>query len=465
MWIYVGGYGAATLLSNVSTGYRFLLPILPYLYLEIAHVAKQQIDKVTNLQNIKATKQQNDKGLAYALRTTHYALRITFFSLLLWHLLATMTIAPHYLTYFNALVGGPDGGHRYLVDSNLDWGQAFKSLRAYLEEQREPGAPEVRLSTYTYADPRLYGIDYEPLPPDAEAPPILPGRFNPAPGLYAISATPLHGVMLIDPDTYSWFRRRQPMARPGNAIFVYRVTAPALRPTWVAQCSQPTPPLSAEIIAEGFRRADLRRVTFDCTQSWLYPDGGASAGWYVLHREVAPEGQPFIQARLAAARRSYVQRSDREAPAFSIYAQPAGSDASRPTLAITRPLDGPLTFLGASLPPAGVLIRPGETVEITTFWEVTRVPTRPLSLMLHLAGPAETNLVGDGLGVPPTEWRVGDVIAQRHTFALPGDAPSGAYTPISGAYWLDTMTRWPVTSARAEADDHIPLPALQVGAE
>jgi len=384
---------------------------------------------------------------------------------LLWRLLATMTIAPHYLTYFNALVGGPDGGHRYLVDSNLDWGQAFKSLRAYLEEQGEQGAPEVRLSTYTYADPRLYGVDYEPLPPDAEAPPILPGRFNPAPGLYAISATPLHGVMLIDPDTYSWFRRRQPMARPGNAIFVYRVTAPALRPTWVAQCSQPTPPLSAEIIAEGFRRADLRRVTFDCTQSWLYPDGGASAGWYVLHREVAPEGQPFIQARLAAARRSYVQRSDREAPAFAIYEQPANLEAPRPAHPITRPLNGPLTFLGANLPPAGVVIRPGETVEITTFWAVTRVPTRPLSLMLHLVGPAQTNLVGDGLGVPTSEWRVGDVIAQRHTFALPGDAPSGAYTPITGAYWLDTMTRWPVTSARAEADDHIPLPALQVGAE
>ena len=45
-------------------------------------------------------------------------------SVLLYH--------PYYLAYFNQLAGGPSGGYRVLVDSNLDWGQDLPGLVRYV---------------------------------------------------------------------------------------------------------------------------------------------------------------------------------------------------------------------------------------------------------------------------------------------------------------------------------------------
>lgn len=39
------------------------------------------------------------------------------------------TIHPHELSFFNALAGGPEGGRRFFVDSNLDWGQDLLRLK------------------------------------------------------------------------------------------------------------------------------------------------------------------------------------------------------------------------------------------------------------------------------------------------------------------------------------------------
>ena len=39
------------------------------------------------------------------------------------------TIHPHELSFFNALAGGPAGGRRFFVDSNLDWGQDLLRLK------------------------------------------------------------------------------------------------------------------------------------------------------------------------------------------------------------------------------------------------------------------------------------------------------------------------------------------------
>jgi len=37
------------------------------------------------------------------------------------------------VAYFNELAGGPAGGFRYLADSNLDWGQALKPLKKWMD--------------------------------------------------------------------------------------------------------------------------------------------------------------------------------------------------------------------------------------------------------------------------------------------------------------------------------------------
>lgn len=438
LWIYLGSYVAATLLSTVSTGYRFLLPVLPFGFMLIAGLFRE--------------------GAAW-LRWGSWA------GLMLLGIAISARMHPDYLTYFNLLAGGPARGHRYLVDSNLDWGQSFKALGAYLDGQ---GVEQVRLSHYTYADPALYGVRYQPIAPSRGASPTLPARFNPAPGVYAIGATTLQGVMVVDPDMYSWFRQRQPVARPGTAIFVYQVQESVPRPTWLAQCTDPVEPLTPETVAEGFGRDDLRLAYFDCTQSWLYPTGGQSPGWYVLHHDTALGGSRFIEERLDGARLSYEQRTDRALPAFVIYEQPvvplgASCPSSRSGFHAgdPLPLDGPLSFLGHTVPEGPV--RPGETVEVETCWKVTALPQRPLSLMLHLVGPGGTPVVvGDGLGVPIEIWQVGDVIVQRHRLDLPSDAPPGDYALYTGAYWLDTLERWPILVKDKPAGDQIILSPVPV---
>ena len=437
LWVYLGGYGAATLLSNVNTGYRFLLPLLPFCFLLIAALIPARITQAT------------------AGRT---ALRITFGALLCCSIAGTLFVHPHYLTYFNFLAGGPENGHRYLVDSNLDWGQSFHALRAYLERQR---IEQINLSYYTYANPALYGIDYHPLPPATDAPPTLARRFDPAPGVYVLGATTQQGVMVVDPDTFDWFRRREPVGRPGTALFVYQVAPHADPPTWLAQCTAPVAPLSKEAIAEGFGRDDLRMLYFDCTAGWLYPQGmdASSWGWYALFRETARSDDPFIQARLAGGRLSYEQRRARVLPPFAIYEQ---VDAPSPHIPSEMEIQvGHLAFLGHEIRSSSP-IQPGQEIDVETWWRVEGTPQRPLSIMLHLIGPGgDPVIVGDGLGVPIEQWRAGDVLVQRHPLLLPGDAPPGEYTPITGVYWLDTMERWTVERG-ATVEESLRLPALTV---
>ena len=43
-------------------------------------------------------------------------------------------IFPHYLPYFNEFIGGPDNGHKYLADSNIDWGQDLKLFDDYIDK-------------------------------------------------------------------------------------------------------------------------------------------------------------------------------------------------------------------------------------------------------------------------------------------------------------------------------------------
>lgn len=58
------------------------------------------------------------------------------------HALASLWVAPDYLGHFNLLAGGPRSGHRWLDDSNVDWGQDLPALARWRAEikRRDPGA-------------------------------------------------------------------------------------------------------------------------------------------------------------------------------------------------------------------------------------------------------------------------------------------------------------------------------------
>jgi hypothetical protein len=138
-------------------------------------------------------------------------------------------IYPHGIAFFNVAAGGPSSGHRYLADSNLDWGQGLGDLELWA---RKNNALPVKLSYFGNDNMFRYFRDYEV---DVIAPPwnaeLAKGitRIRPEPGhYYAISPTLLPGYF-FDPkyrDFYAEFRAMKPVARPGYSIFVYRVDSP-----------------------------------------------------------------------------------------------------------------------------------------------------------------------------------------------------------------------------------------------
>ena len=382
-------YLASTPFSTVNIGYRHLLPVLPFLFILAGRAAR--------------------------VRTPHSVLCIL---LLVWLALGTWRVAPNYLAFFNELAGGPAGGYRYLVDSNLDWGQNLWQLRDWM---RENGVGRVFYAHYSPARPEVYGVSVDFLPPDWRAVPFTP--LDPAPGVYAIGATVLQGVYTPDVNTYAWFRARPPLDRLGYALFLYRVE-PRPAPRWAVLCTDAAPTISPDALRAGLGRPEIRVVFVDCAQTWVSLAPGPP-GVLVM----PPEAGPPPGAALDVPAR----RADGR-PLYSLYRLEMSPTPEHP---LTTTLDGPLDLVGYSV------FRTGGEVELWTFWRVKERPTRLLSLMGHLLGPDSAPVaVADGLGFPPEFWEPGDLIVQRHRFSIPADAPPGEYTLATGAYWLDTMERW-----------------------
>ncbi len=119
----------------------------------------------------------------------------------------SLAIYPHYLSFFNLPSGGPGNGARYLVDSNLDWGQDLGILGRYMDER---GLRQVCLAYFGNVDPLRYGVEYTRLPSTAAD----------ADCVAAVSATPLYGLY-ADHDEYAWLRKMKPLGKIGYSIYLF----------------------------------------------------------------------------------------------------------------------------------------------------------------------------------------------------------------------------------------------------
>jgi len=200
------GFYLFAMQSALNIGYRHVMPALPYLVVLVSGLAAPSL-RTLGRRLIPR----------YALATG----AVVLIGVSLW-------IYPHYLSYFNAVVGGPAHGYRVLTDSNVDWGQDLLRLRKWMAEQE---VASVKLGWFGSADPDYYGITYEPLPGLGRdrffrlwwEPPFDP--VSPEPGIYAISASSLWEPPLRPEEklVYAWFREREPDARIGYSILIYDV--------------------------------------------------------------------------------------------------------------------------------------------------------------------------------------------------------------------------------------------------
>lgn len=153
-------YSGFVIVSNLNIGHRHLLPIYPAVI-------------------ILASASTSLLGTRLGKWVIGFAL--------IW-VVANLRIHPHYLSYFNEFVGGPNNGHLYLADSNIDWGQDLKRLASYLEEN---GDGTVKLAYFGSGDPTEYGVNCEML--KFSMMPFAPPAELTA-GTYVISVTHLLGV-------------------------------------------------------------------------------------------------------------------------------------------------------------------------------------------------------------------------------------------------------------------------------
>jgi hypothetical protein len=130
-------------------------------------------------------------------------------------------VYPHYLAFFNQLVGGPKNGHSILLDSNIDWGQDLKPLKYWMDAHH---IEQINLGYFGTADPAYYGIHATPL---MGSPPFLTAQVTEPhlPGYVAVSAQNLHGVWLRQTTSnfYAPLLDREPTAVIGYSIHVYWV--------------------------------------------------------------------------------------------------------------------------------------------------------------------------------------------------------------------------------------------------
>jgi hypothetical protein len=182
-----------TFLSELKTGVRYVLPVVPFLFLGIASlVPRLKLDVRAAL------------GALCALSLA----------------VSTLRVHPHELSFFSALAGGTARGSDWLLDSNVDWGQDLSEAASWL---RANGVARPYLLYFGHVDPSLYGIEYE-LPPPVETA-----------GTYLVSLDYAKGASYVAPDhgrtvrvsggAPAWLRERPYDEMIGTSIRVYRVGA------------------------------------------------------------------------------------------------------------------------------------------------------------------------------------------------------------------------------------------------
>jgi hypothetical protein len=186
--------------SDMNIGVRHILPIYPFLYIIGASALSLLISR-------------DRRWLAGAL------------ALLLFQAVSSLRAFPAYIAYANEAWGGKDNVHRYLSDSNSDWGQQLKTASTYLRDHHITNC-WMAYTASGVVDERYYGVPCKPLPTTVNLwwlpiPMDVPKQID---GVVLISDDELEGVDLPagQPSPYAHFKTLRPSATLDGGLFVYQ---------------------------------------------------------------------------------------------------------------------------------------------------------------------------------------------------------------------------------------------------
>jgi hypothetical protein len=97
---------------TAQIGIRYLLPLFPFLFVAVGRVC---VHRLVPFPRAWA-------GLVVGA--------------VVWYVVSSLSFFPHYLSYCNEIVWDRTHLHRYVADSNVDWGQNGAYLERYLETHR-----------------------------------------------------------------------------------------------------------------------------------------------------------------------------------------------------------------------------------------------------------------------------------------------------------------------------------------
>jgi hypothetical protein len=183
---------AVSMTSRIDLGIRYILPIYPFLYAAIAiALARVVIDK--------------RRAIAVGV-------------LIAWHCVASLIAYPSYLSYFNELIGGNRNADRFLIDSNLDWGEDLRRLAIWCDEQH---IAFIRIDYFGGGEP-AYEFGSRAARWSAPRRELLPkGWFALSRHFYRISFDPQESP--IDYDQYLAASKAHYVTTVGGSLDVYRV--------------------------------------------------------------------------------------------------------------------------------------------------------------------------------------------------------------------------------------------------
>lgn len=202
MLVWLVLYWASSIQSNLNIGIRHLLPVYPFMIILVSGRVTWLLDHLQDV-NFKVWR---SAGLILA-------------ALMGWYVFETVHAYPYFLPYFNQVTGGSAGGYRYVVDSNVDWGQDLKRLGQWMNTS---GIDKIDLDYFGWADQSYYignrftwvhNTTYK----DKED--FI--KRNQSDGWIAVSVTFLQNSK---PDAdYWWLKQIEPTTTIGHSIFVWQI--------------------------------------------------------------------------------------------------------------------------------------------------------------------------------------------------------------------------------------------------